>query len=75
MSLNRAWTVTNALRKDADGIVMVEWVALAGIFVVILVVTFLAIGGSANTIVEAVNTQLCTIVEAAELGACGVVEG
>lgn len=57
-ALGKAKASVRGLRKDDKGIVMVEWVALAGIFVVILVATFLLIGQKANVVVEAVDTQL-----------------
>ncbi len=57
-SFKEAWAVTKALGKDARGIVMVEWVALAGIFVVVLVTVFLLIGEKASVVVNAVDTQL-----------------
>lgn len=48
-------------RKDEQGVVTVEWVAIAGIFVVTAVATFLLIGDEVNTILDAVQNQLTTI--------------
>lgn len=60
-ALAKARAASRGLRKDEEGVVMVEWVALAGVFVAILVGTFLLIGDKANTVVTAVDTQLETI--------------
>jgi len=57
-SLDKARSASRRFRKNEDGVVMVEWVALAGIFVAILVVTFLLIGEKANVVVETVDSQL-----------------
>ena len=51
--------------KDEKAVVMVEWVALTGTFVAILMLIFLAIGDKANTVADAVNTDLETIVTSA----------
>lgn len=48
-------------RKDEQGVVTVEWVAIAGIFVVTAVATFLLIGDEVNVILDAVQNQLTTI--------------
>jgi Flp pilus assembly pilin Flp len=48
--------------RDEQGVVTVEWVAIAGIFVVLSVVTFLAIGGKVSQILTAVDGQMDTII-------------
>lgn len=48
--------------KDDNGVVTVEWVAIAGIFVVTAVATFLLIGDKVGTIITAVDGQMNTIV-------------
>ena len=68
-SLDKARFAVRRFRKNEDGVVMVEWVALAGIFVAILVLTFLAIGDKAEVVVDTVDTQLGQIT--AEIGGGG----
>jgi Flp pilus assembly pilin Flp len=68
-SLVNARSGARRFKDDEQGVVMVEWVALAGIFVAILVVTFLAIGDKANVVVETVDGQLGQIT--ASLGSGG----
>lgn len=59
--VRNAVAATRGFRKDEKGVVMVEWVALAGVFVAVLIATFLLIGDKANVVVDAVDTQLGTI--------------
>ena len=56
--LNKFGASIRSFVKNEDGVVMVEWVALAGIFVAVLITLFISIGSSANTIVTKVDTNL-----------------
>ena len=49
------------LARDEEGVVTVEWAAIAGIFVVVAVATFLLIGDKVSTIIGAVDTQMTSI--------------
>jgi Flp pilus assembly pilin Flp len=57
--------------RDEQGVVTVEWAAIAGIFVVVAVATFLLIGDKVSTIIGAVDTQMNTIVTDANFPGAG----
>lgn len=56
--LGNAVSSVRGLRRNDKGVVMTEWVALAGIFVAVLITTFLAIGDKADVVVSEVDNQL-----------------
>ena len=60
-SLAKLRSSVRRFARDEKGVVTVEWVAIAGIFVVTAVVTFLLIGDEVNTIITAVKDQMITI--------------
>jgi Flp pilus assembly pilin Flp len=59
--MDKLRTFIRDLRDDESGVVTVEWVAIAGIFVVLAVTTFLLIGDQVNMILDAVLGQMETI--------------
>ena len=59
--MNKLARFGQRFRKDEKGVVTVEWVAIAGIFVVTAVATFLLIGDKVNTVIDAVDTQMESI--------------
>lgn len=60
--ISKLRTFGTRFARDEQGVVTVEWVAIAGIFVVLSVVTFLAIGDKVSTILGAVDGQMDTII-------------
>ena len=62
MTIRKLRALGERFARDDKGVVTVEWAAIAGIFVVVAVATFLLIGDKVSTIIEAVDTQMDTIV-------------